>query len=385
MILSQDARRQINKALVPSEKLEKGCAGELRAIFHSSSGILNIFPCDIPLVGEAFLKGCCDYPECRQGSDGAYDFRIVVDENDERCVLFRGTRFEAHAYDLVQSVFSRNSGLIESDMMASKAVAIFGCGSVGSLVALTLARVGVGHFLLVDNDVLEYHNICRHQCGIHEVGEFKVDALRARILDINPTAQVEVYATLAEYVPKESWDRWVGEKRALCVGCADNREADVYVSDLCLYYSAPFLSIGFWERAFAGEIFYWLPDSKMACYKCALGDGSFGSRNSASRRLYTTQENLEDVHFEPGIAADIDFVTNIGIKVAIDILNIGNDGFTQRLLPELQQYTLVCNSNNPAIGGEMAEIFSYPLQVTTSLKVSPLPGCDCCGEGGEHE
>ena len=76
-----------------------------------------------PLSGRLFLKGCCDYPECRQGNDEAYDFRIVVDESDERCVLFRGTRFEAHAYDLVQSVFSRNSGLIESDMMASKAVA----------------------------------------------------------------------------------------------------------------------------------------------------------------------------------------------------------------------------------------------------------------------
>ena len=97
MILSQDARRQINKALVPSEILEKGCAGELRAVFHPSSGILNIFPCDIPLVGEAFLKGCCDYPECRQDDDGAYDFRIVVDENDERYVLLRGARYEAHA------------------------------------------------------------------------------------------------------------------------------------------------------------------------------------------------------------------------------------------------------------------------------------------------
>lgn len=34
MILSQDARRQINKALVPSEILEKGCTEELRATFH---------------------------------------------------------------------------------------------------------------------------------------------------------------------------------------------------------------------------------------------------------------------------------------------------------------------------------------------------------------
>lgn len=57
MILSQDARRQINKALVPSEILEKGCAGELRAVFHPSSGILNIFPCDTHLSGRLFSRG----------------------------------------------------------------------------------------------------------------------------------------------------------------------------------------------------------------------------------------------------------------------------------------------------------------------------------------
>ncbi|NLQ13025.1 ThiF family adenylyltransferase [Olsenella sp. KGMB02461] len=385
MMLSSDARRQINKALVPEAVFEDGYAGELRASFHASSGILNIYPCDVPIAEEGLLRGCCDFPD-RNLEDGTdYDFRIVLDEECKRSVLFRGEKYEVQPYDLVQNVFSRNGGLIESEIMADKAVAIFGCGSVGSLIALALARVGVGNFLLVDNDVLEYHNICRHQCGIHEVGEYKVDAVKARILDINPTAHVEVCATLAEYAPKALWDRWVGEKRALCVGCADNREADVYVNGLCLYYSSPFVSIGFWERAFAGEIFYWLPDSQMTCYKCALGDGSLTSRNSARRRLYTTQEKLKDVHFEPGIAVDIDFVTNIGAKVAIDILNIGNDRFTQRLLPELQQYTLVCNTNNPAIGGKMAEIFSYPLQVTTSLKVTPLPGCDCCKEDGRHE
>lgn len=33
----------------------------------------------------------------------------------------------------------------------------------------------------------------------------------------------------------------------------------------------------------------------------------------------------------------------------------------------LTQYTLICNTNNPKIGGEMAENFSYPLQITRSI------------------
>ena len=59
--------------------------------------------------------------------------------------------------------------------MTEKKVVVLGCGSVGSLIAMELARSGVGNFLLVDADTLEYHNLCRHQCGIEDVGDLKVN------------------------------------------------------------------------------------------------------------------------------------------------------------------------------------------------------------------
>ena len=73
--------------------------------------------------------------------------------------------------------------------------------------------------------------------------------------------------------------------------------------------------------------------------------------------------------FEPGISADINFVTTVGVKMILDLLNRDNENYTQRLIYHLSQYTLICNTNNPKIGGEMAEIFSHPLQVTTSIEV----------------
>jgi hypothetical protein len=74
--------------------------------------------------------------------------------------------------------------------------------------------------------------------------------------------------------------------------------------------------------------------------------------------------------FEPGISVDINFVTTIAVKMILDILNRNNPNYTQRLINSLTQYTLVCNTNDPKIGGEMAEIFSYPLQVTRSIEVN---------------
>lgn len=99
---------------------------------------------------------------------------------------------------------------------------------------------------------------------------------------------------------------------------------------------------------------------------------------STNRRLYTNEEDLSKVNFEPGISVDINFVTTIGIKLLLDIFNLDNDEYTPRLLSTLTQYTLVCNTNNPKIGGEMAEIFSYPLQVTTSLQVGHCASCPPC-------
>lgn len=46
--------------------------------------------------------------------------------------------------------------------ISEKRVVILGCGALGSKIALHLFRSGVEHLTLVDNDVLEPHNLCRH-------------------------------------------------------------------------------------------------------------------------------------------------------------------------------------------------------------------------------
>jgi molybdopterin/thiamine biosynthesis adenylyltransferase len=304
-------------------------------------------------------------------------------ENDDLFLFFQGQRLSITGYDLVQNVFSRNTGILESRIMRDKCAFMLGCGSVGSLVALELARAGVGKFVLIDNDIVEYHNICRHQCSIMDVGEYKVHAVARRIKEINPEAVVQQIPRIVEEVGKDIFDEYCLEGNAILIGCADNRTADVYANSIAISYGVPFISIGFWERAFAGEIFYHLPRTNTPCYKCALGDGGgLSQRQSTNRRIYTNEENLARVNFEPGISVDINFVTTIGIKLILDILNIGNDSFTPRLLDHLQQYTLICNTNNPKIGGEMAEIFSYPLQVTTSLQVGYGGNCPPCEYAG---
>ena len=275
---------------------------------------------------------------------------------------------ELEPYQLKIDIFSRNTGILESDIMLKKGALLIGCGSVGSLVALELARAGVGRFFLVDMDRMGYHNICRHQCGVQDVGKFKTTAVKERILQINPYAEVHTAnMTIQEVSTLDD-----GELAQFCnedtiiVGCADNREGDLYADTmLAKPYKMPFISIGCWERAFAGEIFYCLPEGMPAYSDFVAALGETSGRVNANTHIY-----MGDVgSFEPGISADINFVTTIAVKMILDLLNRNNPKFTQRLIHNLSQYTLVCNTNNPKIGGEMAEIFSYPLQITTSIEV----------------
>lgn len=81
----------------------------------------------------------------------------------------------------------------------NSSVTIFGLGAVGGWAAEMLARSGVACFRLVDFDRISVTNINRHVCALEStVGQPKGEAVKARILDINPAARVEVLQEFAD-------------------------------------------------------------------------------------------------------------------------------------------------------------------------------------------
>ena len=339
-------------------------AEKLYGKYWEDTSIFSIYPAAVQQKGE-FL---CDV-QPSGSAPSSKGFSCVKDERQLN-FFYDGKSLNVESYSLYQSIFSRNKGILETDMMSEKRAVILGCGSVGSLVAMELARAGTGYFYLVDADIVEYHNLCRHQCGIEDVGDLKINALERKLKSINPFVKVYKFEGIIQNAPKTQLDEFCIGHDTVFIGCADNRAADVYANRISIYYDASFVSIGFWERAYAGEIFYHIPHSGMPCYECALGNGgNLSARALANHHIYSNQENTEGIKYEPGISVDIDFITEIGIKIILDIFNRTNQGYIPRVLNHLKQYTLVCNTNNPEIGGSMVEIFSYPLQVTTSLAV----------------
>lgn len=249
---------------ISKEQLENLSEGDLYGRYYKDTEIINVFIDEFQEHGDFLGKVLC------KGSTPTTGF-CGIKNGTEVDFYFDGELLKVESYELYQSIFSRNKGILETAVMNSKRVIILGCGSVGSLVAIELARAGVGNFILADPDTMEYHNICRHQCGIEDVGDLKVNALSRKLRNINPTVKIETFDGIIQNIPKEILDRFCVPGETIFVGCADNRTADVYSNRISIYYGAAFLSIGFWERAFAGEIFYHIPNKNMPCYECALG------------------------------------------------------------------------------------------------------------------
>ena len=85
-------------------------------------------------------------------------------------------------------------------------VAVFGIGGVGGYTLEALARAGIGQLDLIDSDTVSRSNINRQILATHStVGMPKVEAGKARVLDINPDCVVRTWEIF--YTP-ETADRF---------------------------------------------------------------------------------------------------------------------------------------------------------------------------------
>lgn len=115
----------------------------------------------------------------------------------------------------MDSQFSRSVTLLGPnafERLTKARVILFGVGGVGSWCAESLIRTGVQHLTIVDSDVVVPSNLNRQLMATHDtIGQAKVEALRQRLLSINPeadiTARQEAYtAATAESFALETYD-----------------------------------------------------------------------------------------------------------------------------------------------------------------------------------
>ncbi len=95
-----------------------------------------------------------------------------------------------------RQIVLKNVGTIGQKKILSSNVLIVGTGGLGCPVADYLSRAGVGKIGIVDYDKVDASNIHRQSIyTLKDVGKYKVEVLKKKIIDINPDVKTKIYKT----------------------------------------------------------------------------------------------------------------------------------------------------------------------------------------------
>ncbi|MBQ8791901.1 MAG: tRNA threonylcarbamoyladenosine dehydratase [Ruminiclostridium sp.] len=143
----------------------------------------------------------------------------------------------------MNELYKRTSMLIGEEkvnILKKKTVAVFGVGGVGGYVAEALARVGIGHIVLIDKDEVSDSNRNRQIIALTStIGRPKVEVMKERILDINPGARVT--AKQCFFLP-ETADEFDFSDYDYVVDAVDTVTAKLLIIERCKQACVPVIS-----------------------------------------------------------------------------------------------------------------------------------------------
>jgi sulfur-carrier protein adenylyltransferase/sulfurtransferase len=153
-------------------------------------------------------------------------------------------------------------GLAGQRKLKASSALVIGTGGLGSPVALYLAAAGVGRIGLVDFDVVDTSNLQRQVIhGKSTVGKLKVESARAKLLDLNPDIQVDIYN---EPFTSENALRIAKDYDVLIDG-TDNFPTRYLTNDVCVFLGKPNVYGSIFRFDGQLSVFY---AKEGPCYRC---------------------------------------------------------------------------------------------------------------------
>jgi adenylyltransferase/sulfurtransferase len=153
-------------------------------------------------------------------------------------------------------------GLAGQKKLLAASALIIGTGGLGSPVALYLAAAGIGRIGLVDFDLVDSSNLQRQIIhGSSTVGTRKVESARARLHDLNPDIQVDIYN---EPFTSENAMR-ISRDYDLLIDGTDNFPTRYLVNDLCVLTGKPDVFGSIYRFEGQASVFY---AKEGPCYRC---------------------------------------------------------------------------------------------------------------------
>ena len=212
-------------------------------------------------------------------------------------------------------------------ILIKKNVAIIGLGSGGSLIALYLAKSGIGNLTLIDGDVIMDHNIVRHICSLKDVGRFKTLAVKDHILDRVPTIKITTVEKPFSRESKniEAFFDFLLSKVDLIVSATGDNIMNETINEFGYKRNIPIIFAGAFEKITGGIMIRIDPRKKSICYKCIYkkyGDDTIFQKPQIIDKNYIKNygRDVKDMLTQPGLGIDIDLITLPTVKFILSTL-----------------------------------------------------------------
>lgn len=125
------------------------------------------------------------------------------------------------AKEEMQSALTGRVGEELQKKLQNAAVAVCGLGGLGSNIAVSLARAGVGKLLLIDFDRVDISNLNRQQYKASQIGMRKTDALAENLYEIAPYITLK---TAAVRLSEANFTEILSEADIICEAFDDAEE-----------------------------------------------------------------------------------------------------------------------------------------------------------------
>ncbi len=139
--------------------------------------------------------------------------------------------------------FYRTSLLIKEEKLhelSTKTVLLCGVGGVGSYAFEALVRMGIGNFIIVDNDIVSITNLNRQLIALHStLGQSKVKVAKERAMDINPHVNIKA---LPLFISKDTIDEIFNSKIDYVIDAIDNVTGKLLIIEHAISNNIPIIS-----------------------------------------------------------------------------------------------------------------------------------------------
>lgn len=213
----------------------------------------------------------------------------------------------------------RHEGILLPKVMETKRVALFGDGSLGSLVAWFLVRAGLWTLEHYDNDCVALPNISRTIYRNRDVGRSKVDALNDILREINPEVVLEGHSKDIHELRDDELVSII-QRNDLVIAATDDPPTQSRVAALS-YWRKPALLPGVYEKATGGEVLFTIPN-ETACWHCVFS----GIRTEDEPNRGETDYGVPtgQLRAVPALGADIATIAVACARLAVALLHLGS-------------------------------------------------------------